>query len=188
MAPIAPAPIELSDTRTPQHQAAQHSQQRFAVVRDPALQPDADLVPDLPEGHGDRSQQQRNPEREGECAGPALGQAGEVHQGNGRQRGRNAARQQQPRDAPVHMTGAVVRCRADHLGDGGKPQVGADGNRRVQLEDRQQQRGHQRPAAHAGHADDGAHAEPAHHRNQIHEFPAENRIPSGHALTCKRQL
>ncbi len=84
------------------------------------------------------------------------------------ERRRDAAGQQQAGDAVVHMPVAVVRPGAAALGDGGKPQVGADGHRRVQLEHADQERRHQRAAAHAGHADDGADAEAAGHCDPIH--------------------
>ncbi len=117
-----------------QDQPAQHGQRRLARLGQPALQAQADRVPGLLVGHHHGGEQQGDAQREGQRAGPALGDAGEMHQGDGRQRGRDAARQQQRGDAPVHVAGLVVGPGAGRLGDGGEPQVGADGHGRVQLE------------------------------------------------------
>jgi hypothetical protein len=54
------------------------------------------------------------------------------------------------------MAVTVMRPAAARFGEGGKPQVGADGDGGVELEHAHQQRRHQRAAADTGHADDGA--------------------------------
>jgi hypothetical protein len=69
------------------------------------------------------------------------------------------------------MAVSMVGDRARGLGDGGKPEIGADGNRRVELEDGQQQGRHQRAAADARQADDRANAESTQYSQQVHGVP-----------------
>ena len=66
------------------------------------------------------------------------------------------------------MAVALVRQRAARLGDGGEPQIGADRHRRVELEDADQQRRHQRAPTDPGEPDDGSDPEAAGDGNPIH--------------------
>jgi hypothetical protein len=90
---------------------------------------------------------------------------------------RDAACQKQGGDAIVHVPVALVRHGAARLGDGGKPEVGADGHCRVQPECADEQRRHQRAAAHAGQPDDRADAEAAQNRQSIHALSCLQRGP-----------
>ena len=83
VAPMAPAPIELSDTSTPSTRP--HSRVsaglRGSGIQRSSRRPTACQACAIGDGHG--GQQQGDAEREGEGAGPALGQAGQVHQRDG---------------------------------------------------------------------------------------------------------
>ena len=75
-------------------------------------------------------------------------------QGDGEQCGGQAAQAQQAHDFPVHRAVAAVHPAAQRLGQRGIQQIGADRRRGRDAEEQHQQRGHQRPAADAGHPDD----------------------------------
>jgi hypothetical protein len=142
-----------------QDQAAHQGEGGLALRRDEALQPQADAVPHRAEDDGHGGQHQRDAERDAQHAVSALGDADHVHVGGGGDRGRDAAGEQPAGDAVVDVAVAVVGDRAGDLGQAGEPQVGADGDRFLQAEHRDQQRRHQRAAAHAGETHDQPDAE-----------------------------
>jgi hypothetical protein len=72
------------------------------------------------------------------------------------QRGRNAARAQQAHHAPGHQALARQAHGAAQLGEGGKQQVGADGQVGLDAKEEDQDGRHQRAAAHTGQAHDHA--------------------------------
>lgn len=84
-------------------------------------------------------------------------QGTEEPQGDGG--GGYAAQAQQAGDFPVDVLVAGMHPDATGLGDGGIQQVGADSGGRVDAKP-QEDRGHQRAAAHAGHADDETYNQP----------------------------
>src|ERR1700761_8411912 len=72
----------------------------------------------------------------------------------------------------------TVRQAADGLGGGGIEEVGADGGRRVNAEQQDQQRRHQRAAAHARHANQEADTETGSHIERISHKPYGFPVPS----------
>ena len=64
-----------------------------------------------------------------------------------------------PHDAPVDGLVDAMHQRAAGLGDAGIEQVGAHRSRGMDVEQQDQQRRHQRAAAHAGHPDQEADGE-----------------------------
>ena len=56
----------------------------------------------------------------------------------------------------MHVAQPPVLDRPERLEDGAVDDVGADRDRRLEAEDEDEQRRHQRAAAHAGHADEQA--------------------------------
>ncbi len=73
--------------------------------------------------------------------------------------GRNAAAREPDHRRPVDALFPAIRQAADSLGRRCIQQIGADGGRRVDTEQQNQQRRHQRAAADAGHADQQADTE-----------------------------
>ena len=76
--------------------------------------------------------------------------------GDAGQRRRDAAERQPERQGDVHGALAPVLPRAGDLGDGGVGDVGADRHGRLEAEEEDQDRRHERAAAHAGEADEEA--------------------------------
>ena len=107
---------------------------------------------------GRRCQQQRHAEGGGHHA-LRLGTVGPkmVQRPQAQQRGRNAAGAQQAHHTPRHQALARQAHGAAHLGECGEQQVGADGQVRLDAEEKNERWRHQRAAAHAGQADDQAH-------------------------------
>ena len=70
-------------------------------------------------------------------------------------------------------TGLLMCARGEELGDGGEPEVGADGCRRCDTEEeqqQQQQRRHQGVATDTGEADDEAGCGAGDDEHQVHLF------------------
>ncbi len=80
-----------------------------------------------------------------------VGDGGDAHQ-----RGGDAAEGEPERQGDVHGPLAPVLPGAGDLGDGGVGDVGADRHGRLEAEDEDQHRRHERAAAHAGEADEEA--------------------------------
>jgi hypothetical protein len=79
------------------------------------------------------------------------------HPHPGQRRG-NASHRKPERDPAVNGLVLQVPPAARGLGDGAVEDVGADSGDRLDAEDQDQERGHQRAAAHAGHSDQQADA------------------------------
>ena len=82
--------------------------------------------------------------------------------------GRQAAGRQAAKHLPVDAAVVLMDRAADHLGQGGEPEVGADRRGRRDAEQQHQDRRHQRAAADAGHADDRADAEAGERVQAVH--------------------
>ncbi len=94
-------------------------------------------------------------EHRGEQMGDARVGAAELRQHVEREGGGgDAADGELADDAPIDMAVEAMHHRAGGLGGGSEQQVGADGGGRVDAEQQDEQRGHQRAAADAGEADD----------------------------------
>jgi len=108
---------------------------------------------------------------------------GEIPQGE--DRGGDAAGGAAEDDAPVDGLVEAVDGRARRLGGGGVEPVGADGRGRVDAEQQDQQRRHQRAATNAREADDKPDDEP---RDGVYTFNRKMQMRPAHALFGLRQI
>ena len=92
----------------------------------------------------------------------------DLDQPDARDRHRHAADREPEGDPAVDGLVLQMAPAAGRLGDGAVEDVGADRGHRLDAEDEDQERGHQRAAAHAGHADQHADAEAEYDDDWIH--------------------
>jgi hypothetical protein len=87
--------------------------------------------------------------------------------------GRHRPQAEQTHDAQVDGAAAEVHDAADRFHHGRDDEVARDGGQRRNAEEEHEDRGHQRPATHAGHADDRADEEAGNdqQRIQVHTDP-----------------
>jgi hypothetical protein len=106
-----------------------------------------------------RREEQGDTEHDGNQSAGDLAADIEIREGEERERCRgHAAGGEAPDHAPLNVTADPMNQRAAGLGGGGVEKIGADGRRRVDAEQQDQQRRHERAAAHAGHTHQHAHA------------------------------
>jgi len=80
-----------------------------------------------------------------------------------------AAKEHPPGQACLDVAEPAVPDRADGLEDRAMGDVGADRHRRAEAEQDDEDRGHQWPATHPGHADEGADEQPCEYELPAHD-------------------
>ena len=172
-----------------QYRARQHGERRLRALETLGLlraQLLAQRMGLALEDHGHRGEQQHPAQRVHQQAGLELRQLGLLQPGQGGQAAGQAAQAQPPKHLPIDAAHAVVHRAAHHLGDRGKPQVGADGRSRADAEQQHQDRRHQRAAADAGDADHHPHAKAGQCVEPVHGFSPAGR--AGPACAAARPL
>ena len=139
--------------RGQRHQHSEQSAEQHGPAVDPRFGKMVETRPrpfedPRPEENRERGHQQRNAKQDVEDAWPlGAGRSPVVHREQGDDCGWNAAQREAGDDMPVDRLARSVDRGADGLGNRRIEQIGADRGRRVETEQQDQQRGHQRSAA-----------------------------------------
>ena len=154
--------------RGDRHQHAEHGADNDGQRRDPLRRQCADarrVAPDDPiakHQHQRGSKQRQRQHAGNELAGRRAIDVDVTQRPDGQDRHRHAAGGEKPHHAPIDGPVVAVHQAAGGLGRRGIEQVGADRGRRMNPEQHDQDRRHQRAAADAGQADQHADGEAGH--------------------------
>ncbi len=160
MTPIAPAPDRGDRDQHPEQSAGDHRRHQGRSRLERPHPRGIELEDRAPE-HQDASRQDQRAaqDRVDQAAGALPAEIRSRHDGDGQAGCRQAPRRKPSDDPPLDGAIGPMDEGPAGLGDGGVEKIGADGGRRMDAEQQDQKRRHQRSTADSRHADESSDTE-----------------------------